>query len=105
MTDSYPVIPGHRGIDTSIEAAEMVATKTSRLRRLVINTLCEHPENLTVDQVCAITKRPRYSLQPRFSELLKLGLIRDTGERRENVSGARAKVWRAVWLDQREIAA
>lgn len=101
----YPTQDNHRGIDTSVEAADMAATKASRLRRLVLDTLIEHPENLTVDQVCAIAKLPRYSLQPRFSELLKLGLIRDTGERRVNTSGARAKAWRAVWLDQQERAA
>ncbi len=101
----YPTQDNHRGVDTSVNAAEMAASKASRLRRLVLDTLCEHPENLTVDQVCAIAKLPRYSLQPRFSELLKLGLIRDTGERRINASGARAKAWRAVWLDQQERAA
>lgn len=105
MMDSYPDAPGHRGNDTSVDAAAIAATKAPRLRRLVLGILCEHPKNLTVDQVCAIAKLPRYSLQPRFSELLKLGLIRDTGERRENVSGARAKVWRAVWLDEQEMAA
>lgn len=102
---TYPTENNHRGIDTSIDAAAIAATKASLLRRLVITTLCGHPENLTVDQTCAITKRPRYSLQPRFTELRKLGLIRDTGERRFNVSGARAIVWRAVYLDQQEKAA
>lgn len=101
----YPTEQNHRGVDTSIEAAEMVATKASRLRRIVLDTLCEHPENLTVDQTCAIAKLARYSLQPRFSELRKMGLIRDTGERRHNVSGARARVWRAVWLDTKGQAA
>ncbi len=95
----------HRGVDTSIEAAAIAALGASALRRLVLRTLYNHPENLTVDQTCAVTKRPRYSLQPRFTELRDMGLIRDTGERRLNASGASAKVWRAVALDQQEAAA
>jgi hypothetical protein len=98
-------LPGHRDVDTSIDAAEMMTPVAPRMRRIVIDILRHHPENLTVDEVCAIAKRPRYSLQPRFSELLKLGLIRDTGERRINVSGAKARVWRAVWLDHLDTVA
>ncbi len=101
----YPTENNHRGVDTSIAAAELAATGASYLRRVVVKTLCDHPENLTVDQTCSIANYPRYSLQPRFTELRKLGLIRDTGERRPNVSGASAKVWRAVWLDQQEAQA
>ncbi len=96
----YHTEQNHRSVDTSVEAAALAANNASRLRRLVLETLCEHPENLTVDQTCAIARHARYSLQPRFTELRKMGLIRDTGERRHNVSGARARVWRAVWLDQ-----
>ncbi|WP_203309631.1 hypothetical protein [Sphingomonas beigongshangi] len=102
---SYPTQDNHRGVDTSIEAAAMAALSSSDLRQVVLKTLCAHPENLTVDQVCAITGRPRYSLQPRFTELRKLGMIRATEERRRKASGANAIVWRAVFLDRKEAQA
>ncbi|WP_294211371.1 hypothetical protein [uncultured Sphingomonas sp.] len=102
---TYPTQDNHRGVDTSIDAAAMAALTSSELRQIVLKTLCQHPENLTVDQVCAIAERPRYSLQPRFTELRKMGMIRDTGERRQNVSGASAIVWRAVFLDRQEAQA
>jgi DNA-binding IclR family transcriptional regulator len=71
-------------------------------RAIVLKALFEHPAGLTVDEVCAAADYPRYSLQPRFSELLKKGLIRDTGRRRRNRSGALAAVWRATALDEAE---
>jgi len=94
----------HRGVDTSARAAAMIAPFSSRLRALVHRTLCSHPAGLTVDEVCAVTSYPRYSLQPRFTELRHMAMIRDTGIRRENVSGARAIVWRATVLDRRDSA-
>lgn len=100
----YDSSKNHRGIDTSVEAAEMIAPLSSRLRQLVHRTLYQHPKGLTVDETCRVVERPRYSLQPRFTELKKLGLIRDTGERRFNHSGARAIVWRATVHDRREAA-
>lgn len=99
---NYPTENNHRGVDTSIAAAEMVAPLSSRLRAMVHGILYQHPNGLTVEEVCKIANKPRYSLQPRHSELLKLGMIRDTGERRFNEFGARAIVWRATILDQME---
>lgn len=99
----YPTEDAHRGVQTSIDAAARAALTSSQGRRIALNVLIEHGDK-TVDEVCAITDRPRYNLQPRFTELRKLGLIRDTGTRRFNASGARAIVWRAVYLDQREEA-
>jgi hypothetical protein len=34
------------------------------------------------------------SIRPRFSELLALGRIEDTGDRDRNVSGKSCKIWR-----------
>jgi hypothetical protein len=92
----YPDAPGHRGIGTSVEAADLIAPFSSRLRQLVYRTLWEHPGGLTVDELCAMVGYPRYSLQPRFTELKHASLIRDTGRRRFNQSGARAIVWATV---------
>lgn len=102
---NYPTENNHRGVDTSREAAETMAPLSSRLRAIVHGILFEHPKGLTVDEVCKIAGMRRYSLQPRHTELLKMGMIRDTGERRFNESGARAIVWRATVLDRMEAQA
>lgn len=104
MADPFDTGRNHRGVDTSIAAAELAALTSNHLRYIVHKTLCEQGDH-TVDEVCAIAGYPRYSLQPRFTELRKKGLIRDTGLRRRNVSGATAIVWRAVLRDRKELAA
>lgn len=102
----YPTENNHRGgPDTSIDAAAQAALTAGSLRYLVHRILFAHPDGLTCDEVCAKAKRPRYSLQPRLSELRDLKLIRDTGERRRNASGAMAIVWRSTVLDAPEFAA
>lgn len=103
---AYPTENNHRGgPDTSIDAAAQAALSAGSLRYLVHRIIFEHPAGLTCDEVCAKAKRPRYSLQPRFSELRKLKLIRDTGNRRQNASGAQAIVWRSTVHDRLEAAA
>lgn len=104
MSDPFDTAANHRGVETSAGAAALAAETSSRLRYLVHKLLCEQGDR-TVDEVCAIAGLPRYSLQPRFTELRKAGLIRDTGERRFNASGARAIVWHAVLRDKLESAA
>ncbi|WP_267381770.1 MULTISPECIES: hypothetical protein [unclassified Sphingomonas] len=103
MSALYPDEPGHRGVETSMEAADLIASVSSRLRALVFRTLHSNPAGLTVDEACALVGLPRYSIQPRFSELRRAGSIRDTGQRRINVSGARAIVWRTA-IQQEEAA-
>lgn len=102
--DPFDTVGNHRGVDTSIEAAEMAAITSNQLRALVYKALCVGGDQ-TVEEVCAATGRPRYGLQPRFTELRKAKVIRDTGLRRRNESGANAIVWRACILDLREQAA
>ncbi|USU09993.1 hypothetical protein NF700_06975 [Sphingomonadaceae bacterium OTU29MARTA1] len=97
----YPTEEAHRGVQTSIDAAARAALTSSQGRRIALSMLIEHGDK-TVDEVCALANRPRYGIQPRFTELRKLGLIRDSGKRRLNVSGSSAIVWRAVYLDQQE---
>ncbi len=94
--------PGHYAVDTSAEAAAAIAPVSGQYRAVVHRLLCSHPDGLTVDETCAIAMMPRYQLQPRFTELLRKEMIRDTGARRRNVSGRRAIVWRATVLDRME---
>ncbi len=89
-----------RKTDTSAAAYSGIMQASERLRAVVYRTLHANPNGLTVDETCSIAEYPRYSLQPRFTELRDKRVIIDSGMRRRNVSGARAIVWKIV--DQQE---
>lgn len=92
--DMYPATPGHRGVDTSIAAAEMMAGIAGPLRRMVYRVVHEAgPRGLTTDEIAAALSLPRYSVQPRTTELKHDRRICDSGLRRPNVSGCDAIVW------------
>jgi len=93
----YPNEPGHRWIDTSMEAAAAVAPKCGRLQRLALAAIKDAgPAGMTTDELADHLEVDRGSVQPRTSELRLLGLIRDSGQRRKNRSGIRAIVWTAT---------
>ena len=97
MIDAYPSTPGHRGIDTSIAAAEVVARIAGPLRRVVFQAIHEAGvRGLTIDELATVTRLPRYSVQPRTTELKHDQRIRDSGRRRPNASGCNAIVWVAA---------
>jgi len=90
----YPEAPGHRWVDTSMEAADAIAPKIGRLQRMVLAAISEAgADGLTTDELSALLNIDRGSSQPRTSELRLLGLIVDSGQRRKNRSGIRAIVW------------
>jgi hypothetical protein len=90
----YPDAPGHRGVDTSIEAADAIAPVTGRLRKLAYSLIeAAGATGLTNDELADRAEIDRGSIQPRTSELRLLGRIRDSGERRRNENGKRAIVW------------
>lgn len=92
--DQYPDAPGHRGIETSIEAADAVAPKTGRLQRLTLEAITASGANgLTADEAAEAVGLDRWSIQPRVSELRAKRLIADSGQRRRNATGKRAIVW------------
>jgi len=91
---TYPDAPGHRGVDTSIAAADALAPKLGRLQRMAEAAIRDAGESgLTADEVAARLKMDRWSVQPRTSELKRKGVIRDSGQRRRNVTGKAAIVW------------
>lgn len=91
---SFPHEPGHRGIDTSIEAAEGVAPSVGRLQELVLAAVTRAgPQGLTVVEMSQRLGFDRMSIQPRFSELRAMGVIADSKQRRKNPSGINAIVW------------
>ncbi len=94
---AYPARPGHRGVETSIDAAVMMETKAGRLQRLALEAIRDAGENgLTTHELAALLLVPRDSIQPRTSELRARRLIGDSGMRRKNESGVRAIVWIAA---------
>jgi hypothetical protein len=96
MTDVYPDAPGHRGVETSVEAADAIAPVAGRLQRLALATIRDAGDaGLTADELAARLGMDRWSVQPRTSELRRKQLIRDSGQRRRNATGKRAIVWTA----------
>lgn len=94
MTDTYPDAPGHRGVETSVEAAGAIAPAAGRLQKLALAAIRDAGERgLTADELAARLGMDRWSVQPRTSELRRKHLIRDSEQRRLNASGRRAIVW------------
>lgn len=89
---SYPDVPGRRRVDTSIEAADDIASKAHTLRESCMAILRDVPGGLTADQIAERLGESPLSIRPRISELKKTARIVDTGIRRLNRSGKRAAV-------------
>jgi len=97
--DLYPNAPGHRGVDTSIAAANALAPKLGRLQKMALQAIRDAmAHGRTADELAAILGMDRWSIQPRTSELSRKGLIRDSGQRRRNATGKMAIVWIATNL-------
>jgi hypothetical protein len=92
-SDLYPSSPGWREATTSREAAERIAGQALPLRKIVLDLIAKTPNGLAVHEVADLLKRPVSTVQPRCSELRRLGEIQPSGQRRINASGARAHVW------------
>lgn len=90
----YPHEPGHRGIDTSIEAARSIDMAVSHLQQIALRAIrAAGGRGLTTNELVTVVNVHRDSIQPRTSELRERGLIRDSGARRFNANGKRAIVW------------
>lgn len=89
----YPRSPGHKRQATSKAAADSMAHIAGTLRERVLTVIKRSA--CTPDEAAAALGITVLAARPRVSELLKLSLIVDTGERRVNESGKRAIVWAA----------
>jgi hypothetical protein len=90
----YPDAPGHRGVCTSVEAADAIAPNLGRLQRLVLGVIKGRgARGATADECAAALSMDRWSTQPRTSELRRKGLIVDSGQRRRNETRKNAIVW------------
>ncbi len=94
---NYPNEPGHRGIDTSIDAARAIASVTSRIQRTALLAIQEvGARGLTSQELADRTGIDFATVQPRTTELRRKGLIVDSRQRRRNRNGKSAIVWVAV---------
>lgn len=91
----YPKSPGYKKTGTSSEAAKAIKPKVSTIRDQVFEVL--QSEALTADEVASALDMSILTVRPRCSELLRMGLIEETGTRRLNDSGKFAEVLRAKW--------
>lgn len=91
---SYPLAAGFKTGGTSQEAAKKI--HAARLQKAALRVLQTNPGGLTADEIASELCESILSIRPRVSELKRQGLIEKTKERRRNVSGMSACVWRAV---------
>lgn len=93
MSD-YPNSAGHRGVDTSIAAAEEINKALPRLQASVLGVVVGAGEHGTTGDEAAIALGwERFRVRPRTSELRKAGRIVDSGRRRDSLSGISSIVW------------
>lgn len=99
----YPYEPGAKVCGTSTDAAVEMKKKAPTLRAEVLALLrlpAYITHGLTADRAAAILNESVLSIRPRFSELLEMGQIRDSGKRRANQSGKMATVWVAALVGE-----
>lgn len=105
LTDPYPIAAGSKGHDdTSQEAAKRIQPRLANLRCKALEALALLG-SATVLEAIAVTEVTREALQPRFSELRRLGLIEATGKRRRNPSGKWAAVLTLTDVGRAKLAA
>src|SRR5688572_19770987 len=90
---TYPNTPGFRDLETSRQSAEKIATHAATVRDKVA-TLYKHGYVGTPDKIAAALGISILTVRPRVTELIKRGLLIDTGARQKNESGHSAKVYR-----------
>jgi hypothetical protein len=88
MVDTYPYDPGAMGLTvatraTSTDAAKAIAPKRQRLILIALRTL-QSMGAATRFEAIAASGMTVAALQPRFSEMIALGLAEPTGTRRPN---------------------
>lgn len=91
----YPSAPGWKEPTTSRDAAVAVKGQASKLRTDTLRTIAAAGAyGLTADEVASALDQSVLAIRPRVSELSADNQIEETGQRRKNISGLNAKVWR-----------
>ena len=86
-------LPGWKEPTTSRDAAHAMRGRSATLRDKILELL-KHHAGLTPDEASELLGETVLAIRPRFTELSKMDLIETTGEKRANVSGMKAKIYR-----------
>jgi len=100
MFDAQPYggLPGHvADSDTSRDAAVSMLPNVGTKRRVIYDWLVDFPS--TDDELEAATGWRHQTVSARRRELVMLGLVVDSGKRRETSSGRAATVWEVVEVE------
>lgn len=91
---SYPSSARWKRAGTSQESAEKINPRVPTIRERVLAALRVTPG--TPDEISDWLGESILTVRPRCSELLRLGKVKETGERRPNRSGHSANVLAAI---------
>ncbi len=92
--NTYPKVPGHNNVHTSIAAAASVTEKASSIRSRIYALLLDGHQ-MTSEEAAIRLNVKHDNCWKRFSELRADGLAEDSGITRINkVSGEKAIVWK-----------
>ena len=92
--NDYPDSAGHRGVDTSILAADAINKVLPRLQGSVLTAIVSTgSQGATGDEIAMALGWDRFRVRPRTSELRRAGRIADSGRRRDSLSGIASIVW------------
>ena len=95
MTPRYPHIPGHRGIDTSIAAAKVVAAhRATHLLQVLRVIEAAGQTGATGSEIAGALCWIVYKVRPRLADARAKKLIIDSGERRPSQSRRSEIVWK-----------
>lgn len=79
--------------DTEKQAAELIASRVTGLRLVVLQILHDNPQGMTGEQVSSKSGEWLYSIKPRITELCRYELVEDTGDRIRNSRNRNEVVW------------
>jgi hypothetical protein len=88
-----PLFAPHNGTPTSKAAAVAIQPSAATLRAKVLEAIRAAPAGLTDEEGQAATGLRVQTYTPRRGELVKQGLIEDSGSTRATSSGRKAVVW------------
>jgi hypothetical protein len=83
-----------RFTQSSFDGAQAIAPVRETLAAKCLKLVAEAPNGLTASEVAGALGWDLCSVRPRFTELLRRGKVKDSGERRK----ARTRVGEIVWV-------
>jgi len=98
----YPYQPGWKEPTTSRDAARAAGKRSGTLRDAILGLMAVIG-SCTPDEAADNLCKTVLAIRPRFAELKALGMIEETGERRQNTSGLYAKCYRLARQDQKPL--